>query len=84
MKQYSGKKNFPDPLAPQQEKETKDYGLKYAKAIESQWGKRTDSSSLFSKRYTLFKRNKEYAKAKMNNFWEFRKVKKKIIQCGRN
>lgn len=61
MKQYSGKKNFPDPLAPQQEKETKDYGLKYAKAIESQWGKRADSSSLFSKRYTLFKRNKEYA-----------------------
>jgi len=61
MKQYSGKKNFPDPLAPQQEKETKDYGLRYAKAIESQWGKRADSSSLFSKRYTLFKRNKEYA-----------------------
>jgi len=61
MKQYSGKKNFPDPLAPQEEKESKAYGLKYAKAIESQWGKRTDSSSLFSKRYNLFKRNKEYA-----------------------
>jgi len=61
MKQYSGKKNFPDPLAPQEEKESRAYGLKYAKAIESQWGKRTDSSSLFSKRYNLFKRNKEYA-----------------------
>ena len=65
MKQYSGKKNFPDPLAPQQEKETKDYGLKYAKAIESQWGKRADSSSLFSKRYTLFKRNKDNINIKL-------------------
>jgi hypothetical protein len=61
MKQYSGKKNFPDPLASQEEKESKAYGLKYAKAIESQWGKRSDSNSLFSKRYDLFKRNKDYA-----------------------
>ena len=61
MKQYSGKKNFPDPLASQEKKESKAYGLKYAKAIESQWGKRSDSNSLFSKRYDLFKRNKDYA-----------------------
>jgi hypothetical protein len=61
MKQYSGKKNFPDPLASQEKKESKSYGLKYAKAIESQWGKRSDSNSLFSKRYTSFKRSQEYA-----------------------
>jgi hypothetical protein len=61
MKQYSGKKNFPDPLASQEKKESKSYGLKYAKAIESQWGKRSDSNSLFSKRYTSFKRNQQYA-----------------------
>ena len=61
MKQYSGKKNFPDPLASQEQKESKEYGLRYAKAIESQWGKRSDSNSLFSKRYDLFKRNKDYA-----------------------
>jgi len=61
MKEYSGKKNFPDPLASQEKKESKSYGLKYAKAIESQWGKRSDSNSLFSKRYTSFKRSQEYA-----------------------
>lgn len=61
MKQYSGKKNFPDPLASQEEKEGKGYGLRYAKAIESQWGKKSDSNSLFSKRYNLFKKNKDYA-----------------------
>lgn len=61
MKQYSGKKNFPDPLAPQDEKESKAYGLRYAKAIESQWGKKSDSTSLFAKRYNLFKINEEYA-----------------------
>jgi hypothetical protein len=61
MKQYSGKKNFPDPLASQEQKESRHYGLRYAKAIESQWGKRRDSNSLFSKRYRLFERNQEYA-----------------------
>jgi len=61
MKNYSGSKNFPDPLAPQDKKESKAYGLQYAKAIESQWGRKADSSSLFSKRYETFTKNKQYA-----------------------
>ena len=61
MKNYSGSKNFPDPLSPQDKKESKAYGLQYAKAIESQWGRKADNSSLFSKRYETFTKNKEYA-----------------------
>ena len=58
MKKYRGSKNFPDPLAPQEEKESKSYGLRYAKAIESQWGRKNDSNSIFKKRYDLFERNR--------------------------
>lgn len=61
MKKYNGSKNFPDPLAPQEKKESKEYGLKYAKAIESQWGKRNDTSSIFSKRHHMFEKNRKYA-----------------------
>lgn len=61
MKNYSGSKNFPDPLAPQDIKESIAYGLQYAKAIESQWGKKTDSESIFSRRYNTFKKNRAYA-----------------------
>jgi hypothetical protein len=61
MKKYNGSKNFPDPLAPKEEKESKSYGLRYAKAIESQWGKRNDSNSIFSKRHHMFEKNRKYA-----------------------
>ena len=61
MKNYRGSKNFPDPLASQQEKESDSYGLRYAKAIESQWGKKSDSNSVFRKRYDLFEKNRRYA-----------------------
>lgn len=52
---------FPDPLAPQEEKLTKEYGLRYAKAIESQWGNTQDSSSTFGGRKSIFARNRDYA-----------------------
>ena len=48
------KGSFPDPLAPQETKETNSYGLKYAKAIHSQWGKMNEASSLFAKRNKIF------------------------------
>ena len=43
------KNGFPDPLANQQTKESDAYGLQYAKAIHSQWGKMNEASSLFAK-----------------------------------
>ena len=55
------KGSFPDPLAPQETKETNSYGLKYAKAIHSQWGKMNEASSLFAKRNKIFERNRDYA-----------------------
>ena len=60
----SGKKNngsFPNPLAPQEEKASKDYGLKYAKAIEGQWGSMDDVSSVAGGRQRDFERNRDYA-----------------------
>ena len=60
----SGKKNygkFPDPLAPAEEKFSKEYGLKYAKAIESQWGSMDDASSVAGGRQRDFERNRDYA-----------------------
>lgn len=53
--------NFPDPLLPKEKKEMKEYGLKYAKAIESQWGNGSDYHSLFRKRRKVFDRNRDYA-----------------------
>ena len=53
--------SFPDPFANKEEKGKKAYGLKYAKAIEKQWGSGDDSSSLFSKRLKEFNRNRDYA-----------------------
>jgi len=44
------KSSFPDPLALQEEKLSKSYGLRYAKAIETQWGKLNDKSSLYGSR----------------------------------
>ena len=55
------KGSFPDPLADTETKKTKDYGLKYAKAIESQWGKITSATSLYGKRNVVFDRNRDYA-----------------------
>lgn len=54
-------KSFPDPLAPQDIKAGKKYGLKYAKAIEGQWGKMQDSESLYRKRNKIWERNRDYA-----------------------
>ncbi len=61
---YSKNKNahsFPDPLAAQETKASKEYGLKYAKAIENQWGDFANSESLYKKRNKIFEKNREYA-----------------------
>jgi hypothetical protein len=52
---------FPNPLANPMEKQGKKYGLRYAKAIEGQWGKMTDKNSLHGSRNGTFKRNRSYA-----------------------
>ena len=61
--EYTKKKgtSFPDPLADTQRKESKEYGLEYAKAIESQWGKSTETNSLYGKRTAIFEKNRDYA-----------------------
>ena len=53
--------NFPDPFAPHQQKSSKSYGLKYAKAIEKQWGHSDDERSLFRRRLKDFETNRDYA-----------------------
>lgn len=53
--------NFPDPLADFMTKSSKDYGIKYARAIEKQWGSMDDSGSLFRKRLKQFEINRDYA-----------------------
>ena len=61
---YSKNKNtrgFPDPLAKQEVKASKEYGLKYAKAIENQWGDFANSESLYRRRNKIFEKNREYA-----------------------
>ena len=55
------KNGFPDPLADQKTKESNAYGLSYAKAIHSQWGRMNEASSLFAKRNKIFERNRDYA-----------------------
>jgi len=55
------KSGFPDPLADPLKKQSKEYGLRYAKAIEAQWGKMTDKSSLHGSRNEVFNRNRQYA-----------------------
>lgn len=52
---------FPDPLASQEQKLSKEYGLKYAKAIEGQWGSTQDQTSTFGSRKNVFTRNRDYA-----------------------
>jgi hypothetical protein len=55
------KSSFPDPLATTDVKQSKAYGLEYAKAIESQWGKISQSTSLYGKRNVVFERSRDYA-----------------------
>jgi hypothetical protein len=52
---------FPDPLASSSEKLDKSYGLKYAKAIEANWGRIDDESGTYQKRRREFERNRDYA-----------------------
>ncbi len=52
---------FPNPLAPQEEKLGKEYGLKYAKAIEGQWGSPDTASSSIGGKKSVFSRNRDYA-----------------------
>ncbi len=52
---------FPDPLASHIEKLDVKYGLQYAKAIESQWGKLNDTNGLYGSRNEVFERNRKYA-----------------------
>ena len=54
-------KGFPNPLASPEEKASKAYGIQYAKAIDSQWGRMTDVGSLVGKRNRIFARSREYA-----------------------
>lgn len=53
--------NFPDPLAERATKEMREYGLKYAKAIEFQWGSSDDTGTLFRRRLDEFEKNRDYA-----------------------
>ena len=42
--------SFPNPLADAVVKMSKAYGLKYAKAIEKQWGSADDEGSIYRRR----------------------------------
>jgi len=53
--------NFPDPFASPEEKTGSAYGLKFAKAIEGQWGHGEDQTSLFRRRMYDFEKNRDYA-----------------------
>jgi hypothetical protein len=53
--------NFPDPLAPSEVKQGREYGLKYAKSIYQQWGKIDQQNSVFGNRKKTFEKNRRYA-----------------------
>lgn len=53
--------SFPDPLASPEVKGANEYGLQYAKAIQSQWGRSDDKSSMYRKRFDDFEKNRDYA-----------------------
>tara|TARA_S200002703_G_scaffold98111_1_gene84806 strand:+ start:603 stop:3029 length:2427 start_codon:yes stop_codon:yes gene_type:complete len=53
--------NFPNPLAASEEKASKEYGLKYAKSIYTQWGKIDQDGSSYKNRRDTFERNRKYA-----------------------
>lgn len=60
-KQGKNSVGFPNPLASKEEKESKNYGLSYAKAVSSQWGAIERDNSLYKKRARTFERNRAYA-----------------------
>lgn len=60
-KQSKNSIGFPDPLAPRSLKEGREYGLRYAKALASQWGSVEQDNSLMKRRSTVFDRNRSYA-----------------------
>ena len=60
------KNSFPDPLASTETKNSKEYGLSYAKAIEAQWGRMASSTSLFGRRNKVFDRSRDYANGTQN------------------
>ena len=49
-------------FAPHGQKSSKSYGIKFAKAIEKQWGNSDDERSLFRRRMKDFETNRDYAK----------------------
>ena len=53
--------NFPDPLAPSEVKQGREYGLKYAKSIYQQWGKIDQQNSIYGNRKKTFEKNRRYA-----------------------
>ena len=57
---------FPDPLTKKDLKDEKAYGLKYAKAIESQWNSTNEQNSLHRKRSKTFEKNRDYAQGVQN------------------
>lgn len=59
--EFTRNNGFPDPLLPRDKKVEKTYGLRYAKAIESQWGKMADDNSLFKRRAKVFDDCRKYA-----------------------
>ena len=60
------KNSFPDPLASTETKNSREYGLSYAKAIEAQWGRMASSTSLFGRRNKVFDRSRDYANGTQN------------------
>ena len=52
---------FPDPLASYEKKVSKAYGLKYAKAIFSEWGSLDSETSLYRRRFREFETSRDYA-----------------------
>lgn len=60
-KQSKNSISFPDPLASKSLKEGREYGLRYAKAMASQWGSIEQDNSLMKKRSKVFDRNRSYA-----------------------
>lgn len=68
MTNYKDKEygNFPNPFADASEKASKKYGMKYAKAIEGQWGSSDDASSLLGSRQQEIERCRDYANGTQN------------------
>lgn len=56
-----GNSSFPSPLAPTAEKMSKEYGLKYAKAIYAQWIGSNDTNNLYNRRFKEFETSRAYA-----------------------